>query len=393
MMRVLYDRLLALRRRVFPERHGLGWWPVANLAYLGFLFMPFVFGMHTGFGRDARAAWGSTFVSIALFLPLYLLGYRRLSEHPVVLRAAIGIALLSYAVMPFNSFANTYLIYAVALMAFVDRPLWWKLLAVVAMQGLFLAEILWLGYPPFVFGVTLVVGASAFFGTHFYQQSRARQVALQLSHAEVRRLAATAERERIGRDLHDLLGHTLSLVALKSDLAARWLDRGETAAARRELDELGRVARDSLAQVRRAVTGIRAADLVAELTAARVLLEAEGILVRHAMEEATLSPEQETALALCLREAATNIHRHARAQHVRIALAAARGRWQLRIEDDGRGGAIRPGNGLDGMRERLQALGGSLRIESAPRRGTVLLAELPQWQPVAEAAADLHAPA
>ncbi len=392
-MSAIYEYALELRRRLIPDRHGLGWWPVANLAYLGFLFMPLLFGMHTGFGRDARAAWGTTFVSMALFLPLYLVGYRRLSEGRVVLRAVIGMAALSYAVMPFNSFANTYLIYAVTLVAFVDRPLWWKLVAIVAMQGLFLAEVLWLRYPPFVFGVTLVVGCSAFFGTHFFQQSRARQAALQLSHAEVRRLAATAERERIGRDLHDLLGHTLSLVALKSDLAARWLDRGETESARRELDELGRVARDSLAQVRRAVTGIRAADLVAELTAARVLLEAEGVRVDHAVAEAALPPAQETALALCLREAATNIHRHARARHVRIALSVADGHWRLVVEDDGRGGAIRPGNGVDGMRERLQALGGSLRIESAPRRGTRLQAELPQWQRVADAPPALPASA
>ncbi|MEE7546994.1 sensor histidine kinase, partial [Xanthomonas sp. Kuri4-1] len=76
---------------------------------------------------------------------------------------------------------------------------------------------------------------------------------LRLSQDEVRRLAATAERERIGRDLHDLLGHTLSLVALKSDLAGRLLER-DPAAARREIDEVSRVSREALAQVRRAVS-------------------------------------------------------------------------------------------------------------------------------------------
>src|SRR5690606_26372410 len=106
--------------------------------------------------------------------------------------------------------------------------------------------------------------------------NRERDAALRLSHEEVRRLAALAARERIGRGLHDLLGHTLSMVALKSDLAGRLLER-DPAAARAEIDEVSRVARDALAQVRRAVTGIRAAGIAAELASARLLLEADGV--------------------------------------------------------------------------------------------------------------------
>src|SRR6202000_1230407 len=88
-----------------------------------------------------------------------------------------------------------------------------------------------------------------------YRVNAQRNAELKLSHDEVRRLAAMAERERIGRDLHDLLGHTLSLITLKSEVATRWFDR-DPAAARVEIGEVERVARDALAQVRRAVTGI-----------------------------------------------------------------------------------------------------------------------------------------
>ena len=212
--------------------------------------------------------------------------------------------------------------------------------------------------------------------------NRERDAALKLSHDEVRRLAALAERERIGRDLHDLLGHTLSLVALKADLAGRLLD-SDPRAARREIGELGQVARDALAQVRRAVTGIRAAELAAELAAAKVLLEGEGVSLSVDAHTDDLPPAQETVLALCVREAVTNIHRHARASAVRISLRRQAQHWRLQVEDDGRGGAIRPGNGLAGMRERLQALGGSLSIEPASPRGTRLAAELPHWSAVA----------
>jgi two-component system sensor histidine kinase DesK len=131
--------------------------------------------------------------------------------------------------------------------------------------------------------------------------------------------------------------------------------------------------------VRRAVTGIRAVGLAAELAAAKVLLEGEGTSLQVERDELALTPEQETVLALCLREAVINIHRHARARSVRVSLHGIAGQWQMQVDDDGRGGVIRPGNGLAGMRERLQALGGSLRIEPAGARGTRLSVELPDW--------------
>ncbi len=196
--------------------------------------------------------------------------------------------------------------------------------------------------------------------------NRERDAALRLSHEEVRRLAALAERERIGRDLHDLLGHTLSMVALKSDLAGRLLER-DTAAARAEIDEVSRVARDALAQVRRAVTGIRAAGITAELASARLLLEADGVAFDYrfadGFEHGVLPAPVESALAMTLREAATNIQRHARAHRAQASFSLERGEAVLRIADDGRGGDMVPGNGLSGMRERVEGLRGSLRID------------------------------
>ena len=224
--------------------------------------------------------------------------------------------------------------------------------------------------------VTTIIGLLV----HFDRVSRAREAALQLSHDEVRRLAALAERERIGRDLHDLLGHTLSMVALKSDLAARLVER-DPAAARGELDEVGRVARDALAQVRRAVTGIRAAGIAAELASAKLLLESDGVAFDYRFERGfsheALPPGVETALAMTVREAATNIQRHARAQRADASFGLEGGDVVLRIADDGRGGAIVPGNGLCGMRERVEGLRGRLRIEGARGRGTRLEVRVP----------------
>jgi two-component system sensor histidine kinase DesK len=203
-----------------------------------------------------------------------------------------------------------------------------------------------------------------------------RDAELKLNQDEVRRLAATAERERIGRDLHDLLGHTLSLIALKSELANRLWER-DPHAARREVQEVERVTRDALAQVRRAVTGIRAAGLAAELASARLLLESAGVAFRYELAEISLPVDLETALALAVREAATNIQRHARAVSASLRTWREGDTLHLEVRDDGRGGALVPGNGLTGMRERLAAFGASVAIDSSRAAGTCLHIRVP----------------
>ncbi|MGH8184864.1 MAG: sensor histidine kinase, partial [Rhodanobacteraceae bacterium] len=205
---------------------------------------------------------------------------------------------------------------------------------------------------------------------------RRHRADLRLSMEEVRRLAASAERERIGRDLHDLLGHTLSMVALKSELAGRLIER-DPRAARREMADVERVAREALSQVRSAVSGIRAAAMAAELASARLLLEAAGVQMEYWHDPQDLPGDVETCLALVLREAVTNIQRHARANRVEITVITGTERVVMRIRDDGRGGVNARGNGLTGMRERVEARGGTLAIESPRGRGTSVEASLP----------------
>jgi len=193
----------------------------------------------------------------------------------------------------------------------------------------------------------------------------------------VRRLAGMAERERIGRDLHDLLGHTLSVVALKSELAGKLIQR-DPAAARVQIGEVEEVARQALAQVREAVAGIRAAGLQAELAAARLALLSAEISFDQRLPVIELPGEVEAALAMALREAVTNVIRHAGARRVEVELVETAHEWQLSISDDGRGGIGRHGNGLTGMDERLRALGGSVEIDSAPGAGTRVLLRVPR---------------
>jgi two-component system, NarL family, sensor histidine kinase DesK len=387
MSQSLHSLLLRWRARLIPESLGFGWMPFYGLGYLTFLFMPKLVNLlgdeGNWVGYSTRMLW-PTLLSIAVFLPLYFLAYR--SVGIVRILCMCGIAGIGYALLPINSFANTYIIYAVGFAATTGRSLRPRLVWMVAILGGMLLATESLRYPVFIFLITLIVSVAVFFGNHHFVESTRKRAELKLSHDEVRRLAALAERERIGRDLHDLLGHTLSLVALKSELAGKLLQRGDSPeareAAQREIVDVSRVAREALAQVRSAVTGIRAAGIAAELVSAKLLLESDGIAFISAvapgcLDDAAVPAKIESALALTVREAVTNIQRHARARQARVELQIETGEAVLRIDDDGRGGAIVPGNGLSGMRERIEALGGRLRIDARNGEGTHLEARIP----------------
>lgn len=378
---------LRLRARLIPESHGHGWVPFYNLGYLVFPFLPIVlslFGDSNQWPGPVRDMLGPTLLAMAVFLPVYFVAYRATGIRSLL--CMLAIAGIGYALLPFNSFANAYTIYAIGFAAMLGGSVWMRLAWAAAMLAGLLFEIIALHYPVFIFLITLIVSVAVFFGNHHFVESTRKRAELKLSHDEVRRLATVAERERIGRDLHDLLGHTLSLVALKSELAGKLLRR-DPDAAHREIVEVTRVAREALAQVRAAVTGIRAAGIAAELVSAKLLLESDGIgfdaaaamrtLETGLQDSGGLPASVESALALTLREAVTNIQRHAHARTARVEFAIEAGEAMLRIVDDGRGGAIAPGNGLSGMRERIEALGGRLRIDSRKGEGTRLEIRMP----------------
>ena len=363
--------LRSIRRQILPKHlDDLGWAPVWSLLYLGFLFMTW---------DEPKTNWlRSTLVSIAIFLPLYfrcywLTGWKQLAHVAVI-------AALAFALVPFNKCAHTYLIYAAIFLPFSGLPLRTTLMLIVGGLALYTGELVLLGVSAqpiaIIVGVTLIVSVAVCAANTAHREKRLRQAELKLSHDEIRRLAAYAERERIGRDLHDLLGHTLSLITLKSELAARLFDR-DPLAARREILDVERVARDTLGQVRRAVAGIRAAGLASELASAHLLLESGGARLDYeAPDDAALPADVETIFALTIREAVTNIQRHARATHAQVTLTVAAREARLVIEDNGCGGVIAPGTGLTGMRERLRALGGDLAIVTKQGRGTRLEAHV-----------------
>jgi two-component system sensor histidine kinase DesK len=197
---------------------------------------------------------------------------------------------------------------------------------------------------------------------------------LAAAHAQTEHLAKVAERERIARDLHDLLGHTLSLIVLKSELASR-LSSTQPERAAEEIRDVERISREALAQVRSAVRGYRSAGFESELRQAREALETAGISVEARVEQPQLSAMQESVFALALREGVTNIVRHAHATICRLSLRQNGRYCELEIADNGRGGALEEGSGLSGMRERVEALGGVLERDGS--NGTSLRIRVP----------------
>ena len=193
---------------------------------------------------------------------------------------------------------------------------------------------------------------------------------LRAAREEIARLAVTAERLRIARDLHDLLGHNLSLIALKSELARRLLAVSPERAAT-EIGDIEQVARTTLQEVREAVASYRQPALSSELEAAQEILAAAGIAYKYEGNEQALngiSPASEAILSWTVREGVTNVIKHSRAHHCMISLTRDEQTIGLEIADDGRGLSSvseNAGNGLRGLAERVKELDG--RFEAAPR--------------------------
>ncbi|MFD8230599.1 sensor histidine kinase [Streptomyces sp. NPDC059696] len=211
-------------------------------------------------------------------------------------------------------------------------------------------------------------------------------IALREARATVAQLAANEERLRLARDLHDLLGHSLSLITLKSELAGRMLP-GRPDEAAQQVADIEQVSRQALVDVREAVTGYRRPRLHAELAGARVALTAAGVTAELPAEPGLdgVPEDSESALAWALREAVTNVVRHSGARRCAVELVRRQTLdgpvLELTVEDDGSGGTgTGDGNGLAGLTERLTRTGGTL--EAGPlRRGFRLVARVPTAGP------------
>src|SRR5215203_77558 len=212
-----------------------------------------------------------------------------------------------------------------------------------------------------------------------------RQVAvvaeLRTAREEITRLAVSEERLRFARDLHDLLGHSLSLIALKSELAGRLLPAAPEKAAT-EVRDIEGVARQALREVREAVAGYRRPTLDEELAGASEMLQAAGISCRIGAGADVLPSATDAVLAWAVRKGVTNVIRHSRAKHCEIRVTRRDEELRAQITDDGQGPSperdgASAGSGLSGLAERVAASGGALEAKPLTGGGFCLYVSLP----------------
>jgi two-component system sensor histidine kinase DesK len=256
------------------------------------------------------------------------------------------------------------------------------------------------------FGTTVVAGGGSGSGGGFAASAvgiglllvlmrdlRMRNHELMQARAELALTAVTAERERFARDLHDLLGHSLSVIAIKAELAGRLMSLDPERAAA-EVGDVEQVARQSLHEVRQAVSGYRQPTLEGELEGARVALSAAGIVADFERAPVTLDPDVEAVLAWAVREGATNVIRHSGATRCQVRVRAGLADAEVEVVDDGDGptlgvgaasgvGAVaadggHAGHGITGLTERAESMRGRIEAGGLPDgRGFRLAVSIP----------------
>ena len=349
-------------------------------------------------GRDFSALWYLAYFGMLAFQPafdptatvvdwtlagvfvvvggfLYLLGEFRPRRR---LAATVALAVVGAVAVFFNTGAAVYFVYAAALAGTFQpraRAQRWILGLAGALVVLALFSPVPLPYRILSFAFPLlfvwIVGSQVIVDAERERES----TRLRIDNARIERLATLGERERIARDLHDLLGHTLTGILVRAQLIRR-LAASDPERAAGEVADIEELARGALGEVRSTVSGWRHHALDAEIDAARAALAAADVdPIVERDDGLSLSPAVEAALALAVREAVTNVVRHAAAGRCTIGIVASGDQVMLTVADDGGGTTAPDGSGLAGMRERIAALGGEVERRMQP--GTTLKVTVP----------------
>jgi len=322
-------------------------------------------------GEWARGAYvvllGAVF-GVAVSLPF---GSRR---RPSAVSEIVFVALLllctGYLVLWPTGQALLFPLLAVAASIAIRRRWAMGMVGAIAVSGA-----LAVGFETWSLEAAVLVGFAAFAGgagNYLVQYYVALTRELDRTRERLAVVAVGEERLRFLRDLHDLLGHSLSVIAVKSEAARRLMSR-EPDAAGAHIAEVETIARDALAEVRSVVAGSRSVSLAEELSNARRTLEDAGVATSVVASDRVLPITVDAILGWVVREGATNVLRHSAARHCAIEVAVTAQGARVEISDDGPnhgpGGMARPdaetGSGLDGLRERVEAVGGEFGVESS----------------------------
>ncbi|MBO1330882.1 sensor histidine kinase [Streptomyces sp. VRA16 Mangrove soil] len=355
-----------------PQRWALGW--RRGVLLTGMLAYPVVTAVGVAqYATGAAAVAG--YAIVAAFGVCYLLAANAIRDR-AGWRETVLFAVLSVLFVAALPFAHEFAFFLCAVLvsgAALRLP---RRAPVLVAAGALAALIVpwavrpWHTGPAWLEAIALVFTALTVYA---FAEIAGSNRALVEARAEVARLARQTERDRIARDLHDLLGHSLTVITVKSGLARKLATAGSPRAVD-EITEVEQLSRQALADVRAAVSGYREATLAGELARGRELLRAAGITARLPTSTEQVPPEHQELFGWAVREGLTNVVRHARAGRCTVTLTPA----SVEIHDDGTASpAPGAGNGLAGLRERVAAAGGTVAAGPGKNGGWVLRVTVP----------------
>jgi len=359
----MLELLKKIDRFLLPRGLEEPYSPYVWLIYLPLFFVPVIFYYHSTWQLVATAS--ICLVFLVLYFHCFWVSTQAKFWH------IVGIIVLGVIAAYLTPTASTLFIYAAAMCHCLKNiKLSYQVLAGIVV---IIVAISWLfDYEAYFYLPALVFSLLSGITTIYQQALNEKKQELVLSQKEAQRLAKVAERERIARDLHDLIGHTFSVITLKADLAGRLLDK-DLAKAKVEIKQIEAISRDALSQVREVVSGYRSSDLLSELANAKNVFASLSIEFDYqltGLSEAELEVDMPTnkELAIVLRELVTNIIKHAKATKVSVEVKKQDQGLVLLVQDNGQGMAELPdsslGFGLKGIQERISKLQGWVKLNA-----------------------------
>ncbi len=352
---------------LLPQNREHGWAPYVWLVFLSFFFFRPVLDPHTT-GRDWLVTLSATVVFLVIYFSVFWVG-RPWNYLLIACMAVMGLGLARI-----NEGSSVFMIFTASFLAWAFPNPKWALTAIGSLVAILGIDAVFFHAPVGFWATSMVVSLGVGTSNVFFAEKARANAKLRMAHEEIEHLAKVAERERIARDLHDVLGHTLSLIIVKSTLAGKLLEKYPQK-ARSEIADIEKVSREAMAEIRNTLRGYSTYKLSEEIGRAKSALHSAGVTMESDAAEISMTPAQESVVALIMREAVTNVVRHAEAHTCRLRIAPNDGSCVLEIADDGRGGFQSEGNGLRGMRERIEALGGTVVRDTSA--GTKLIFEFP----------------
>lgn len=359
--------LQRLHQRLLPVNSGTGYLPYFWLIYLAMFVLPL------GFGERPYWHYVACIAVIPVFLTLYFYTFWQTGK-PVLL-CIFSILGLGLATAWFNAGASVFFVYAAAFCVHFGTARQGLLLVLLIAATAALYSYV-LNMPGFFYLPAVVISILIGSVNIYEGELRKKNQLLKLSQEELQKMAATAERERIARDLHDVVGHTFSLITVKAQLAHKLADI-DLERSKQELKELEQLSRKAMTEVRETVHQYQQKDMASEISKARLLTDAADIQFSSEVGEFPDQTHINCTLAWVIREAFTNMVKHSDATQCQLSFRDSGDQYQLLIQDNGSKTQriAREGSGLTGMRERIMELGGQLNISH--QSGFTISVEVP----------------